>query len=331
MCLYDKKSTMKRNLKEWIEACRQGDIVSDDPDLLSDERVTRELMRQWDRVPETRDESLDPIKRIVWNRISGQLSLQKAQVRMRLYRRLCVAASLFIVLLGGYAFLQKPEESVRCEFSTGNQDKREVLLSDGTRVILGPNSRFGYPERFGSDERRVVLDGQAFFQVAPNFSAPFSVDVDGVQVTALGTSFEIFVPTDRHCVETILRTGKVRIDHPSADGSATESHVLLPGRRLTFDRTTRNTTVEPIDAVRYTEWISDTGQSFKNERLQFILPRLERWYGVEIRPDEGVLGRGDRFTFKITDESLDHILNLIQSSSGIKWQKDASGCLYWLY
>lgn len=322
---------MKRNLKEWIEACRQGHVVSDDPQLLSDERFCRELRRQWDRVPETPDEQLEQTKRIVWNRISGKLALRKAQARMRLYRRLCVAASLFIVLLGGYAFLQKPGEFVRCEFSTGNQDKREVLLSDGTRVILGPNSRFCYPERFGSDERRVVLDGQAFFQVAPDPSAPFSVDVDGVQVTALGTSFEIFLPRDRHCVETILRTGKVRVDHPSAAGSATESHILLPGRRLTFDRTTRNTTVEPIDAVRYTEWISNADLSFKNERLQFILPRLERWYGVEIRPDEGVLGRDDRFTFKITDESLDHILNLIQSSSGIKWQKDASGRLYWLY
>lgn len=322
---------MKRNLKEWIEAYQQGNIVSDDPDLLSDERVTRELKRQWDKIPETRNGQLTHTKQLVWDRISEQLSLQKMQVRMRLYRRLCVAASLFIVLLGGYAFLQKPEESVRHEFSTGNQDKREVLLSDGTRVILGPNSRFCYPEHFDANERRVALDGQAFFQVAPNPSAPFSVDADGVQVTALGTSFEIFVPTDRHCVETILRTGKVRIAHPSADGSATESHILLPGRRLTFDYITRNTTIEPIDAVRYTEWISDTGQSFKNERLQFILPRLERWYGVKIRPDEGVLRRDDRFTFKITDESLDHILNLIQSSSGIKWQKDASGHLYWLY
>lgn len=67
-----------------------------------------------------------------------------------------------------------------------------VSLSDGTTVRMGPNSQLIYPKSFDGKTRDVELKGQAFFDVAKDRERPFTVHTKNMDVTALGTAFEVF-------------------------------------------------------------------------------------------------------------------------------------------
>ena len=54
----------------------------------------------------------------------------------------------------------------------------EVLLPDGTNVILNAGSRLVYPEKFKGKLREVFLYGEAFFDVRHDSGHPFVVQVN---------------------------------------------------------------------------------------------------------------------------------------------------------
>ena len=86
-----------------------------------------------------------------------------------------------------------------------------VSLSDGTTVRMGPNSQLIYPKSFDGKTRDVELKGQAFFDVAKDRERPFTVHTKNMDVTALGTAFEVFNYDSESKLETILLNGKVKI------------------------------------------------------------------------------------------------------------------------
>ena len=86
-----------------------------------------------------------------------------------------------------------------------------VSLSDGTTVRMGPNSQLIYPKSFDGKTRDVELKGQAFFDVAKDWERPFTVHTKNMDVTALGTAFEVFNYDSESKLETILLNGKVKI------------------------------------------------------------------------------------------------------------------------
>lgn len=319
---------MKTTLKDKINDYRSRKLSADN--LLGEANVAREMARQWQSASGELDEEQLEQKREMWSGIATYIKMQKTELRLKFYRRFSVAAAILVVVMGGYtAFLSGTGKVMLHSLSTGNQDKQVVVLEDGTCVTLGPNSNLQYPGKFSGKDRKVTLDGQAFFNVASDAARPFTVCAGGVDVTALGTSFEIFSPTDKQYVEAILQTGKIRVDYPV--GGTYASQVILPNHKLTYNYQTQCASVVMTDATKYSEWTSRFGQSFKNEQLQFVVPRLEKWYGVTIQLSQELYDSTDRFTFKITDESLEHILGLMQKSSGVKWQKDQTGGQYWVY
>ncbi len=66
-----------------------------------------------------------------------------------------------------------------------------IALGDGTVVWLNASSTLRFPVPFREEERRVKLIGEGYFQVANNPSRPFVVELDSVEVRALGTEFNI--------------------------------------------------------------------------------------------------------------------------------------------
>lgn len=67
----------------------------------------------------------------------------------------------------------------------------QIAFQDGTRVYLYPGSRLCYPDKFGLTERRVTLDGEAYFEVSKNSHRPFIVDLDKASIRVTGTSFHL--------------------------------------------------------------------------------------------------------------------------------------------
>ena len=160
------------------------------------------------------------------------------------------------------------------ELSIPRGGEFKLELSDGTLVHLNADTRLKYPVVFAGQERRVVLDGEAYFEVAKDVAHPFIVEVDGVEVKVYGTSFNVNTLLEGR-VQTVLVAGSVGV-RSLASG---EEVRVKPGELAEYDRGERDFTVKEVDTSFYTDWRNGILR-FSNEPLDDMLETLARWYNV---------------------------------------------------
>lgn len=83
--------------------------------------------------------------------------------------------------------------------------KSDVVLPDGSRVRLNGGTRIVYPALFG-DERRVEVDGEAYFEVEHDARRPFVVVTGQVVSTVLGTTFKVHAYSEDENYQITLAT-----------------------------------------------------------------------------------------------------------------------------
>ena len=203
--------------------------------------------------------------------------------------------------------------------TSGIQNLEKIQLPDGTHVCLGPGSRLEYPSEFRTGSRNVRLEGQAFFDVAKDPSKPFRVQMDDMQVEALGTAFELFNYEDSEDMEAVLVNGKIKVSFEQ-DNKVVREQIMNPDERLIWHKKSNQVEVGKIDAEKYTSWRIGV-LSFENENLAMIIPYLERWYGRKIQCEESLLNNY-RFTFKVRNESLDVVLFIMCQSAPLQYKKN---------
>lgn len=145
-----------------------------------------------------------------------------------------------------------------------------VKLSDGTIVHLSPESELEIPTNYSASNRRVRLEGQAFFDVITDKSSPFTVRSAGTYVTALGTCFEVSGCEKTGLTKATLVSGKIEV------ATKLSKIILNPGLQAYVSQT-GYITVNSIDANLYTAWIRGR-LVFDNQSISSIVTELERWY-----------------------------------------------------
>ena len=95
---------------------------------------------------------------------------------------------------------------------TNNSNMPQIItLSDGSSVLLQPNSKLSYPKIFIGNQRKVYLSGEAFFEISKNPKKPFFVYANEIVTKVVGTSFRIRAYSNQPNVEVLVRTGKVKV------------------------------------------------------------------------------------------------------------------------
>src|SRR5262249_55040216 len=113
-------------------------------------------------------------------------------------------------------------------------------LSDGTRVVLAPQSRLTIASGYGNTHRTVQLDGEAFFDAAHAGTQPFIVRAGAAAVRDIGTAFTVQAPaTDSVVVavttgSVILRPAAAPVTDTGVVLRAGDKGVLTGGRLLTL-------------------------------------------------------------------------------------------------
>lgn len=190
----------------------------------------------------------------------------------------------------------------------------KVTLEDGTEVWLNSASRLTYPEHFSATERRVEVEGEAYFKVQPNAEKPFLVETSGQLLRVYGTQFNIRSYAEEANVLTTLVEGSVALSKLSGHGGEL---VLTPGHQSMFRKSSEDLTVGVVDTEIVTSWRKGKFV-FENQPLETIMRDLSRWYN---------------FSYIFADESLRNIvfmgsipryadfntaLTIIEKSGGIK-------------
>ncbi|MBP6064215.1 MAG: FecR family protein [Bacteroidales bacterium] len=188
-----------------------------------------------------------------------------------------------------------------------------VILSDGTKVYINSMSKLYYPVEFNGTERRVKIEGEAYFEVTKNENKPFVVETKSYSVKVLGTKFNINAYPEEKLVTTTLISGLVEIN----EGNDV-SVKITPGKQLRMDKETKQISVEEVDTELYISWI-DNVLRIQDTRLEDILNILKRRYDVDIKvEDYSVLN--EKFTGKVPlNDNLLVILEQLEKVSQIKF------------
>lgn len=187
----------------------------------------------------------------------------------------------------------------------------QVVLADGTKVWLNSASRLIYPQSFMGKERRVVLSGEAFFDVTHDAERPFVVETSRMNVKVLGTRFNVNDYDDNEEVSTTLVNGSVEI--VSGDQQAFR---LVPGEQAYGKE--NELEKREVNVRLYTSWI-DGKFLFNNTELEEIAKQISRWYDVEIFfSNENV--KKVRFTGAIVKfKPLEDLVRMIESTSQVRF------------
>lgn len=151
----------------------------------------------------------------------------------------------------------------------------QVSLPDGTKVWLNAASSIKYPTSFTTNERKVTVSGEAYFEVTPNKASPFKVVSNDQTITVLGTHFNVSAYKDDGRIVTTLLQGRVSVQLNEMDVHAE----LHPGEQSILEN--RRFNVGKVDNDDAIAW-KNNAFVFDNEALGSILRKISRWYDVEV-------------------------------------------------
>ena len=188
-----------------------------------------------------------------------------------------------------------------------------LTLSDGTRVWLNSETSIQYPVVFGTKERRVFIQGEAYFEVAKDAKKPFTVQFMSSSVTVLGTSFNIRAYPEEKQSQTTLAEGSVRIYSPGS------SMLLKPGEQAEVKALSGEMVKKEVEVKTFTSW-KDGRFVFEQEPLENIMRTLERWYDIRvIFRDEGAKRISLSGNLKRYGD-FSQVMNMLQMTGDVRFE-----------
>ncbi|MBB5438743.1 ferric-dicitrate binding protein FerR (iron transport regulator) [Pedobacter sp. AK017] len=181
-----------------------------------------------------------------------------------------------------------------------------LTLPDKTKVWMNAASSLTYAAGLNQRERKVMLKGEAYFQVAEDKTRPFIVESGGQKIEVLGTWFNVNAYPDEEKVTTTLLKGSVKVSGKPG------SKILKPGDQSAVNE--KSISITEVDTERAVAW-KDNKFLFENDDIRYIMRMIERWYNVEVvyigeMPTEKFGGGVSRF------DNVSQVLKILESTGG---------------
>ena len=189
------------------------------------------------------------------------------------------------------------------------------VLADGSTIYLNGDSRLKYQIDNDSEERKLYLEGEAFFDVARDESKPFVIGLEKSQVQVLGTSFNIQAYPDDEYIATSVVTGKVAFERRKD-----KSLILLPGNKGIINKHQKSIEKYDVDNSRDMAWMNKA-LYFENTSLSDMAKSLYRMYGVNLKFTDGSL-KNLKITAKFENEKIEEILKILEMTNEFSYMTD---------
>lgn len=252
-----------------------------------------------------------------WRSFSGKLEKERAPVSTLIpRRRLAFAATFLLLVFAGALWWNSGDGRDSPQVaSTGEGEKKTVVLADDSRVILNENSRLVYPGTWSdASSRTVQLSGEAYFEVTPDAVRPFEIQTQKAIVQVLGTAFNLRAYPEEPFTEVAVVEGVVAL-------SARENAQKLTLKkeevgRLEHQNGALNSL--PRSALNAQSWRTDQ-LSFHNAPLVEYKEALERHFDIDIRfEDVAVAASHCPYTADWSNEKLEDIFTILELSFGLE-------------
>jgi transmembrane sensor len=269
---------------------------------MDEKKLEEELKKIWDEVPASHSDS---VKEDSWENFQAKAFVSKRQKNKSWYYYAAAAVVFFGLIGTAFYFTQSPlEDNLNLASNVIENTTLEVktiILPDSSRVELNPKSKIVYADNFAVN-RKIEIEGQAYFKVKKDKKHPFQVFCDETTTTVLGTSFTVSESVkDEVVVE--LYEGSVQMN---VKGQA-RKWILEPGQKFTY--------AKEIAAVEEFNRFTD----FENEKLTAVSDYIQTNYGYKmIIPEEY---KNIRITVRINKkEDLKTIVQLMSEMYNLNFE-----------
>jgi len=277
-------------------------------------------------------EYLQVLEKIHQNRRS---KLHRLTTRKPLYLRWQpVAAVITFILLAGiglYTAYQTPPEVETGPMAKHLADtvlkivpkgqKLLVTLPDGSQVKINSGSKLWYYTSFSKTDRKVFLEGEAFFNVTKDPEHSFQVITPDLTTEVLGTAFNVKAYNGTAQTKVVVEHGKVK------SNNIEKSTILTAGEMVVYDAESREVKTRKADLQRELAWKENIILLEKTKFTETIAI-LEKWYGVTFIVPETMQVEGS-MNGKFKDASLENVLDGLDFATEISYQLAQD--TVWLY
>ncbi len=189
-------------------------------------------------------------------------------------------------------------------------------LPDGSNVWLSAASSIQYPEEFSDQNRTVILDGEAFFEVEQDAGRPFVVKSGPLTTTVLGTSFNVKAYKNDPGIEVTLATGSVEVAVEGSD----QKRILQPDQKVQYQADTGLSDVIETNALLARAWTQQE-LVFMRENFAAIARTFERWHGVKFEFEDESL-KEETFVYHFRDMSLQNSMDVLSELADFEYEID---------
>ena len=233
---------------------------------------------------------------------------------------LIIAAIAFIaVSLYDNSFTKTATQEAKV-FTTEKGQRATIRLADGSRVRLNVDSKLTLPPDFADSTREVMLEGEAYFDVARDVARPFIVKAGEASVRVLGTSFNVEAYAGEERVQVAVAEGEVAL---KADESERQDTVVLRPRQLGVASGRHLQAVRHgVDLLRYVAWTKGK-LVFTDAPFEEVRRKLSRWYDLQVEM-QGPPGTVDRLNATFDNAPLSQILKAVGAALDLEYSYDRS-------
>ena len=236
----------------------------------------------------------------------------KRRVRYGWHIAITSAAAVLagVIVLNGFHMMKTLSKPFTIVTNLG--ERVQTILPDGSKIWVGACSKLEYYNPlplFGSKEREVYLNGEAYFEVEKDKNHPFVVCSNDLQITVSGTRFNIRSNEDDMFITTTLLEGEIKV---TAAAWGDQEIVMKPNEQLRFNQETNAIEWYACPSAKeYIGWI-DGKLHFESAALGEIAASLERYYNVTITIASEKL-RHEKFTCDFeTTENIYQIFSVLK-------------------
>lgn len=272
------------------------------------------LEKGWeDAAPILTPEEISAAIRQVMNRVRPVFSIA------RVARIAAMVAGLMAITGGVFYFMKGRKAPVVADIAieVPLRTMKKIILPDSTVIVLNAGSILKYPETFTGNTREITLEGEAFFDVAPDPRKPFIIHSGALNTTVLGTSFNITAYKHLAQLSVTVLTGKVAV----TDTLSQQSVTLLPKQKVTFNPATSALLTSAADKPENAMAWSEGRLVFEETLLPEVAVKLSNKYNVHITLMDKRLS-DYRFNGEFETESLDDILKIISTLTKTNVQRE---------
>lgn len=296
-----------RQLMEWFRQCA------------SKEEFFMLFETAWKESP---DEMPRDVQERMYRRLSRELDEKKTKTILlrsrfswKIWPQIAVACIIIVLGLVNYRMSDKQKQLSTQNFMVlAEKGQRAfITLPDSTKVWLNSDTKISYPADYGLKERNVTLVGEAYFEVAKNPDKRFIVEAKGMQVEALGTSFNVNAYQNDNKIIASLFSGSVRVSY--------DRHVAIlePHESIRVDLLNRSFSRYKDESMQNIALWRKNEITFDGESLEEITHIMSRLYNTTICIEDESLKKVC-YIGTIRNNNLENFIDIISLTTPVVYE-----------